>query len=90
MLVGIYIGSDRFNSRTIHLHLKDQAPPVRIGAAVKVVMVAGHAQVEVPGIARTSGRLGDPIEVEIRIGTPTVTTFHTGILVGPGIVQVKL
>jgi hypothetical protein len=89
-LVAVYVGGNRFNARTIHLHLKDQIPPLKIGSAVKVIMIAGHAEVEVPGIVKTSGRLGDSIQVQVTIGSPPVSTFHTAIVVGPGVVEVKL
>ena len=90
VIVAIYIDGSRFNSRTVHLKLKDNVPPVQPGAAVKVVMIAGQAQVECPGVARTGGRMGQSIQVEVQIGNPPVKTFHTGIVKGPGMVEVRL
>jgi len=90
VVVAIYVGGARFNSRTVHLHLKDNVPPVQAGSAVKVILIAGHAQVEVSGIARSQGRMGQAIQVEVQIGNPPVRTFHTGVVSGPGAVEVRL
>jgi hypothetical protein len=88
--VGVFVGETRYNSRTLHLTLKNQIPPVRSGSAIKVVLRAGKAQVEVPGIAKTAGKVGEMIEVEVRVGNPPVTTLHTGMLTAPGVVEVRL
>ncbi len=53
-------------------------------------MIAGNAQVEIPGIARSMGRVGQTIQVEVRRATRQVKTFHTGTVTGPGTVEVKL
>jgi hypothetical protein len=90
VVVAIYVGDSRFNSRTVHLHLKDNVPPIQMGAAVKVILVAGHAQVEVAGVARSQGRMGQTIQVEVKIGNPPVKTYHTGTVTGAGTVEVKL
>ncbi|HEY3780459.1 MAG TPA: hypothetical protein VGL56_05205 [Fimbriimonadaceae bacterium] len=90
VIVAIYIDGTRFNSRTVHLKLKDNVPPVQVGAAIKVVIIAGRAQVEVPGVARSGGRMGQSIQVEVQTGNPPVKTFHTGIVTGPGTVEVRL
>jgi hypothetical protein len=90
VVIAIYVEGSRFNSRTVHLHLKDNVPPVQPGSAVKVIMTAGSAQVEIPGIARSMGRVGQAIQVEVQAGNPPVKTFHTGIVTGPGTVEVKL
>jgi hypothetical protein len=90
VIVAIFVDGTRFNSRTVHLKLKDNVPPVQIGAAVKVIIIAGRAQVEVPGVAHTGGRMGQSIQVEVQLGNPPVKTFHTGIVTGPGTVEVRL
>lgn len=90
VVVGIYLDGVRWNGRTVHLHMKNYIPPLRAGSAIKVILIAGHAQVEVPGIARSSGRLGEAIQVEVTTGNPPVTTRHTGVLTAAGIVEVKL
>jgi hypothetical protein len=90
IIVAIYIDGTRFNSRTVHLKLKDNVPPVQVGAAVKVIIIAGRAQVEVPGVAHSGGRMGQSIQVEVQTGNPPVKTFHTGVVTGPGTVEVRL
>jgi hypothetical protein len=90
VVVAIYISGTRYNSRSVHLHLKDAVPPVQIGSAVKVILIAGAAQVEISGVARTQGRMGQTIQVEVQIGNPAVRTYHTGTVTGPGTVEVKL
>lgn len=90
VVVGIYIDSNRFNSRTVHLHLKESVPPVQIGQVVKVLIRAGNAEVELPGIARSAGHLGQAIQVEVQVGNPPVKTTHTGVVTAAGTVEVKL
>lgn len=90
VIVAIYIDGNRFNSRTVHLHLQETAPPIRAGNVVKVILIAGSAQVEVSGIARTSGHMGQNVDVEVQLGNPPVRTYHTGVVAGPDLVQVKL
>lgn len=91
VVVAVYIDDRRINSRTIHFDRSSpMAMKVTAGSAVKVVLIAGTAKVEVPGRTKSSSAVGKTVEVEVRCGTPEVKTTHIGTLVAAGIVEVRV
>lgn len=88
--VAVYVGTARVNSRTIKLKAKVAPALVKSGAPVKVFFRAGGATVETQGIARSSGKAGDTISVEVKVVGASEKTLHSGTLMANGAVEVKL
>lgn len=87
--VAVYVGIKRINSRTLKFNAKALPVAVKIGASVKVLFRAGGAVVETSGVARTAGRVGEPISVDVRLPGSDKTN-HSGLLMADGSVEVKL
>jgi hypothetical protein len=88
--VAVYVGTKRVNSRTVKLKAKTPIVAVKSGAPVKVFFRAGAAMVETQGIAKSSGKAGDTISVEVKVAGATEKTIHSGVLLPSGAVEVKL
>lgn len=88
VLVGIYVETKRYNSRTLRFKLQQAPVMVKSGSTVKVLMKSGSAVIEVSGIARGAGGLGATIPVDI-IASKEKTT-HNAVIVSPNTVQVTL
>ena len=90
VVLGIYIDGKRLNSRTVKFTATQAAAQIRSGSQVKVVMKAGGAAIEIPGITRSAGIVGRMVTVEVQTGAQGGKTTHTGILVSPTLVEVQL
>ena len=88
--VAVYVGTKRVNSRTVKLKAKTPIVAVKSGAPVRVFFRAGAAMVETQGIAKSSGKAGDTISVEVKVAGATEKTIHSGVLLPSGAVEVKL
>jgi len=87
--IAVYVGVKKVNSRSVKLTAKSLPVSIRVGSAVKVLFRAGGAMVEVQGIARGSGTVGDTIPVEVKL-PGSEKTNHAGIVLKDGSVEVKL
>lgn len=87
--IAVYVGVKKVNSRSVKLTAKSLPVSIRIGSAVKVLFRAGGAMVEVQGIARGTGTVGDTISVEVKLPGGEKTN-HAGIVLKDGSVEVKL
>lgn len=83
--VGVLIDGKRINSRTVNLKMDGNAPGVAPGDAVKIILKAGGATVEITGKARSGGFVGQTIEVVADTGAKLTAT-----VAGPGRVEVQM
>lgn len=87
--VAVFVDGKRINSRTVGLTATALPEVIKAGTPVKVRIVAGGATVEMSGIARTTGKVGDQISVELR-PDGAEKTLHLARVIGAGVVEVKL
>jgi hypothetical protein len=87
VLIAVNVEGKRFNSRIVNLTVDPSvaATAIKSGDAVKIVLKSAGATIEVSGKAKSGGYLGQQIAVISSTGST-----HTGIVVGPGQVEVKL
>lgn len=85
VVIGVYVDSKRFNSRTVTLGGVAGGIFVRAGTTVKIRVVSSGAAVETTGKAKTPGAVGQTIEVQTDAGA----TF-TGTVLENGMVEVRL
>ncbi|HVT11877.1 MAG TPA: flagella basal body P-ring formation protein FlgA [Fimbriimonadaceae bacterium] len=83
--VGVYVGGKRVNSRSILLKA-DATAQVKAGTAVKIYMKSGGVTVEVPGVTRTAGMIGQTVTVMV---TQTGSIL-SGVVIGVDKVEVKV
>lgn len=83
--VGVYVDGKRVNSRSVVLKA-DSKGQIKAGAAVKILMKSSGITVEVPGIARTGGMIGQTVTVVV---TQTGSVL-SGVVIGVDKVEVKL
>lgn len=91
VVVAVYVDGRRLNSRTVHV--TSSAPPVegvKAGATIKVRFLISGIVAEVDGRAKTSGFVGQSVEVLVSMAPGEPPTTHTGTVVAPGRVEVKL
>ena len=62
---------------------------IRTGSTVKVIFRSSAAEVELTGIARSTAKLGEPIQIEVRANN-TDKTIHQGTVISAGVVEVKI
>ncbi len=87
--IAVFVDGKRINSRTVRLTATAMPEMIKVGAIVKVRFLAGAAQIELTGIARSAGKVGDQISVEVRPDGAD-KTLHLGRLLADGVVEVKL
>ncbi|HWA82752.1 MAG TPA: flagella basal body P-ring formation protein FlgA, partial [Fimbriimonadaceae bacterium] len=83
--VGVYVDGKRVNSRSIVLKA-DATAQVKAGAAVKIYMKSGGVTVEVPGVTRSAGMIGQTVTVMV---TQTGSVL-SGVVIGVDKVEVKV
>lgn len=88
--VAIYVDGKRLTSRTLRFKADTPAVAVKSGNVVNVIFKTGGVQMQLPGIARSSAGLGGAIQVEVKAGSNDTKTTHTGVVVAPGLIEVKL
>lgn len=82
--VAVYVDGKKINSRIVSLKA-DASGQIQAGSVVKIVMKSAGLSVEVPGKARTGAMVGQQITVTTDTGG-----ILSGIVVGPGRVEVKI
>ena len=87
--IAVFVDGKRINSRTVRLTATALPESIKAGSVVKVRFFAGGAFVEMSGIARTTGKVGDQISVEVR-PDGAEKTLHLGRIIAAGVVEVKL
>lgn len=87
--LAVFVDGKRINSRTVRLAATTMPEMIKVGAVVKVRFIAGAALIELTGVARSAGKVGDQISVEVRPDGAD-KTLHLGRLVAAGVVEVKL
>ncbi len=84
VVVAIHVTGRRVASRTIGL-IADRQAGVKAGESVRLFLISGGATLEVPGVARTAGWVGQTVRVESNTGS-----VHQGVVTAPGAVEVRL
>jgi hypothetical protein len=87
--LAVFVNGKRVNSRTLRLTGNFSAG-VKAGSAVKVRFVSGGAVGEISGRAKTSGVIGQCVDVMVSFDPSKPPTQHSGTVVAPGVVEVKL
>ncbi|MCC7434018.1 MAG: flagella basal body P-ring formation protein FlgA [Methanoregulaceae archaeon] len=87
--IAVFVDGKRINSRTVRLTATALPEMIKAGSPVKVRIIAGGALVEMSGIARTAGKVGDQISVEVR-PDGAEKTLHLARIIAAGVVEVKL
>lgn len=87
VVVSAVVDGKPVRSRTIRFTANLAQAGVRQGSAVKVVLKSGGALVEVTGTAKKTALVGQSVEVEVKLDQRTT---HVGVVVAPGVVEVKL
>lgn len=90
VVVAVYVGGSKFNSRTIRLTVDSAEAGVKAGSTVKVLVRSGGIVAELPGRVKSNAFVGQTVEVSISLGQPPTQTTHLGTVKAPGIVEVKL
>jgi hypothetical protein len=85
VLIAVKIDGRRYNARQIQVKPDAQAPGVRFGSPITILMVSGGATVEVSGQAKGNAFVGQTVTVKTSTGVE-----FTGTVVSPGRVEVKL
>lgn len=85
VLIAVKIDGRRYNARQIQVKPDAQAPGVRFGSPVTILMVSGGATVEVSGQAKGNAFIGQMVTVKTSTGVE-----FTGTVVSPDRVEVKL
>lgn len=89
--VSVWVAGARLNSRTINLTTSlPLIEGAKAGAPIKVVFRVSGIAAEVDGKARSSGYVGQTIEVLVSLNPGSPPTSHLGTIVAPGKVEVKL
>jgi len=87
--IAVFVDGKRINSRTIKLTATVLPASIKSGESVKVRFLAGGAVIELTGIARSAGKIGDQISVEVR-PEGADKSVHLARVIGAGVVEVKL
>lgn len=90
VVLAVYIGGSKFNSRTIRLSVDSAEAGVKAGSTVKVLVRSGGVVAELSGRAKSNAFVGQAVEVSLSLGQPPTQTTHLGVVKAPGIVEVKL
>lgn len=85
VVIGVYVDSRRFNSRTVALVCAVTTSVVRAGTTVKVLLVSSGATVQTTGKTKSMVSQGQKVEVVTGAGV-----VLTGTLLPNGAVEVKL
>lgn len=85
VLIGVYVDGKRINGRMVLLDVSGGTEGVRAGTPIRIRIRSGLASVDVPGKARTTAFVGQTTEVLAETGTT-----HQGVVIAPGLVEVKL
>lgn len=89
--VSVSVGGRRLNSRTVNLTTSlPLVEGAKAGAPIKVVFRVSGIAAEVDGKAKSSGYVGQTIEVLVSLNPGSPPTSHLGTIVAPGKVEVKL
>lgn len=88
--VAVVVDGKRFNSRTLQLVSVAGAGQVKAGAAVRIRVISNGAVVEVTGRTKAAANVGGTVEVLTNASAQMPSTALTGVLLEPGIVEVKL
>lgn len=87
--IAVFVDGKRINSRTIKLTATVMPASIKSGESVKVRFLAGGAVIELTGVARSAGKIGDQISVEVR-PEGADKSVHLARVIGAGVVEVKL
>lgn len=88
--VAVYVEGKRINSRSLKFNARaGSTVSIRTGSTVKVIFRSSAAEVELTGIARSTAKLGEPIQIEVRANN-TDKTIHQGTVISAGVVEVKI
>lgn len=87
--IAVFVDGKRVNSRTIKLTATVMPASIKSGESVKVRFLAGGAVIELTGVARSAGKIGDQISVEVR-PEGADKSVHLARVIGAGVVEVKL
>ncbi|MEQ1820921.1 MAG: hypothetical protein ABL949_00230 [Fimbriimonadaceae bacterium] len=88
VLIGIYVETKRYNSRTLRFKLQQEPVLIKSGTPVKVLMKSGSAVVEIAGISRGTGGLGATIPVDVTASKEKTT--HNATILSANTVEVIL
>ena len=89
--VAVFVSGRRVNSRTVSLACSiPLVEGAKAGQPVKVKFVIHGIVAEVDGRAKSSGYIGQSIEVLVSLMPGSPPTSHFGTIVAPGHVEVKL
>lgn len=87
--IAVFVDGKRINSRTVKLTATALPETIKSGTVVKVRFLAGGALIEMTGITRTAGKVGDQVSVEVR-PEGAERTLHMARIIAAGVVEVKL
>jgi hypothetical protein len=88
--VAIYVDRRRINAKVVTLSGEALVVAVKTNAIVKVRLNSGAITVEATGKAKRDARIGESVDVAVRINDSAVETTLTGTVIAPGLVEVKL
>lgn len=88
--VAIYVDGRRINSKLISLSGDSLAVAVKANSVVKVRVTLNKITVEATGKVKRDGRVGETVEVALRLGVDEKETTHYATVIGPGLVEIKI
>lgn len=88
--LGIYIDGKRVNSRTVNLNVQAPTPGCSANESVSVLFRKNDLVVEAKGRTKKAAALGGKVEVMVTLGEKGTETVHVGVVVAPGVVEVRL